>query len=59
MSPKGKKIIWILVPLVVLYMFCLPVRMFRSPLSATLTSQDGTLLGARIAADGQWRFAPG
>lgn len=58
MSPKGKKIIWILVPLAVLYMFCLPFRLFRSPLSATLTAQDGTLMGARIAADGQWRFAP-
>ena len=58
MSFKGKKLFWILVPLVVLYLFCLPHRLFKTPLSATLTAEDGTLLGARISADGQWRFAP-
>lgn len=29
---------------------------FNSPVSAVLESSDGTLLGARIASDGQWRF---
>ena len=58
MSFKGKKLIWILVPLAVLYLFCLPYRLFKTPLSATLSAADGTLLGARISADGQWRFEP-
>lgn len=29
---------------------------FNSPVSAVLESNDGTLLSARIASDGQWRF---
>src|SRR5688500_15530519 len=37
--------------------WCLPPRpLFREPVSAILLARDGTLLGARIAADGQWRF---
>jgi len=34
----------------------LPQPLFGEPLSAILLARDGTLLGARIAADGQWRF---
>ncbi len=34
----------------------LPARLFDEPVSYVLEAQDGTLLGARIAADGQWRF---
>jgi penicillin-binding protein 1C len=34
----------------------LPRPLFREPFSAVLLARDGTLLGARIAADGQWRF---
>lgn len=45
-------------PLVLLYLFCLPGKLFRQPLSATLSTADGTLLGARISADGQWYFEP-
>jgi penicillin-binding protein 1C len=33
-----------------------PVRMPEKPLSAVLEDREGRLLGARIAADGQWRF---
>lgn len=33
-----------------------PKRVFDTPLSTTLYSSDGRLLGARIAIDGQWRF---
>jgi penicillin-binding protein 1C len=33
-----------------------PRPLFKSPLSAVLEARDGTLLSARIAADGQWRF---
>jgi penicillin-binding protein 1C len=31
---------------------------FRAPLSTVVEAADGTLLGARVAADGQWRFPP-
>jgi len=55
---KIKKIILILTPLAALYLFCLPSKLFRQPLSATLSTSDGTLLGARISADGQWCFEP-
>jgi len=32
---------------------------FKEPLSPVLFSEDGQLLGARLAADGQWRFPRG
>ncbi len=38
------------------YSFCLPRNLFDDPESTVLLSADGQLLGARIAADGQWRF---
>jgi len=31
-------------------------RLFEKPLSPVLFSEDGQLLGARLAEDGQWRF---
>ena len=34
----------------------LPHPLFDAPLSSVLEARDGSLLGARIAADGQWRF---
>lgn len=34
----------------------LPAPLFDDPLSSVLEARDGSLLGARIAADGQWRF---
>lgn len=34
----------------------LPEPLFETPQSYVLEARDGTLLGARIAADGQWRF---
>jgi penicillin-binding protein 1C len=33
-----------------------PRPLFAAPYSAVLEARDGRLLGARIAADGQWRF---
>ena len=33
-----------------------PFPGFRAPLSTVVEAVDGSLLGARIAADGQWRF---
>jgi penicillin-binding protein 1C len=36
----------------------LPRPLFNEPLASILLARDGTLLSARIAADGQWRFPP-
>jgi penicillin-binding protein 1C len=36
----------------------LPRPLFSAPLSAVVEARDGTLLSARIASDGQWRFPP-
>ena len=57
---KVKKIVPISIPLllIVWYLFCLPHNLFKVPLSATAVTADGTLLGARISADGQWYFPP-
>ena len=35
---------------------CLPDPLFQEPLSTVLFSRNGQLLGAKIAADEQWRF---
>jgi penicillin-binding protein 1C len=36
----------------------LPEPLFAAPLSYVVEARDGTLLSARIASDGQWRFPP-
>lgn len=41
-----------------IYLFSLPDPLFDSPYSTLVTDRNGELLGARIAADGQWRFPP-
>ena len=42
------------------YAFCLPRDLFKGTRwSAVVLDRNGGLLGARIAADGQWRFPPG
>ena len=38
------------------YAFCLPRPLFDKPVSLVIEDEEGALLGARIAADGQWRF---
>lgn len=38
------------------YIFCLPKPLFKAPYSVVLEDQQGQLLAARIAEDGQWRF---
>lgn len=52
---KGKAGVLLFV-LLVWYWFALPSRLFHDPQSTVLEDIHGTLLGARIAADGQWRF---
>jgi penicillin-binding protein 1C len=36
--------------------FCFPDRLIDDPYCTVIEDSDGELLGARIAADGQWRF---
>jgi len=58
----NKKILLLLLGLILalslLVWLCRPGRLFDDPVCAVLESSDGRLLGARIAADGQWRFPP-
>lgn len=42
--------------LLLIFLLALPGRLFVSPTSFVLEASDGQLLGAAIAADGQWRF---
>ena len=44
--------------LLLAYLLCLPRRLFDVPYATVVTDRHGELLGARIAADGQWRFPP-
>ena len=48
----------ILVSLLTAAFFLLPVVSFDDPTATVLTDREGTLLAARIAEDGQWRFPP-
>ncbi|TDH26057.1 penicillin-binding protein 1C [Segetibacter sp. 3557_3] len=45
--------------LATLFYFCLPHTLFKSPTSFVISDSQEILLGASIAADGQWRFPPG
>ena len=38
------------------WLFCLPKTLFNDPTSTVILDRNGELLGASIAADGQWRF---
>lgn len=40
--------------LLVAYYFCLPKTLFNSPYATVIESENGELLGAKIADDGQW-----
>ncbi|MFK5973670.1 MAG: penicillin-binding protein 1C [Flavobacteriaceae bacterium] len=45
----------LVIPLIAYY-FCLPTVLFKAPTATVIESDQGTLLGAMIADDGQWRF---
>ncbi len=49
---------WVFLAMLLLsgYYFCLPDPLFKTPVSTVLEDREGNLLGARIAADEQWRF---
>jgi penicillin-binding protein 1C len=50
------KIILIAAGVIITPVLLSPYPRFRAPLSTIIEGNDGTLLGARIADDGQWRF---
>ena len=62
--PKTKKIRQAVLALSFLFFlawyvfWALPQPLFQAPLSPVLLDRNGQLLGAKIAADGQWRFPP-
>lgn len=51
---KGKWLV--LAALLVWFAFSLPRPLFKDPTSTVIEDREGKLIGARIAADGQWRF---
>ena len=51
---KKKSIIGFI--LLVVYYFSLPRTLFHEPYSTVIESNEGELLAAQIATDGQWRF---
>lgn len=53
---KNKWLMLLLLPVIAWYCFSLPDRLFDAPYSTVLQSEDGHLLSATIADDGQWRF---
>lgn len=53
-NKKATGIIFLI--LFVIYWFSLPKPLFQDPTCMVLEDKKGNLLGARIAADGQWRF---
>lgn len=38
------------------YVFILPAELFKTPTCSVIEDNEGNLIGARIAEDGQWRF---
>jgi len=57
---RARRLRWSLAALAAAVAFwLLPVASIDSPVSPVLLAADGRLLGARIAADEQWRFPPG
>ncbi len=42
----------------IICMLAAPMPSFDAPLSTVVEAADGSLLGARVADDGQWRFPP-
>ena len=55
-KPKVVLILVFLFGLTLLFWFCLPKPLFKSPTSYVIDDNNGQLLGAAIATDGQWRF---
>jgi penicillin-binding protein 1C len=50
------KILLIITGVIIIPVLVSPLPKFNAPLSTVVEARDGSLLGARIADDGQWRF---
>ncbi len=50
------KTLVVVLTLALVWLFCLPNPLFDDPVSVILEDDQGDLLCARIASDGQWRF---
>ncbi|MET3980058.1 penicillin-binding protein 1C [Mucilaginibacter sp. UYP25] len=55
-KPKVLILMAILFALLLWFALCLPKPLFSSPTSFVIDDDQGQLLGASIATDGQWRF---
>jgi len=53
---KKLKIFLISTGVIIALVLLSPIPLFRAPQSTVVEARDGSLLGARIADDGQWRF---
>ena len=54
-----RPIIVLAAAILIAYLLCLPRNIFKgTSYSTVVEDRNGELLGARIAADGQWRFPP-
>lgn len=53
---KRLKILFAAAGISIIAVLVLPLPRFDSPVSTVVEARDGSLLGARIAGDGQWRF---
>lgn len=53
---RTKIIFVLLLAFFIWFGFCLPRTLFKTPTSYVIEAANGELLGATIAADGQWRF---
>ena len=51
------KILLIITGVIITPVLISPLPRFKAPLSTVVEANDGSLLGARIAEDGQWRFS--
>ncbi len=47
----------VILMLMIWYIVCLPKHLFNDPTSTVIEDKNGILIGAKIADDGQWRFA--
>lgn len=54
--PSKVKLVLPLGILFIIWLCCLPAKLFNDPTSTVIEDRDGRLMGAVIAADGQWRF---
>lgn len=54
--PRRKLLYFAIFCFAVYFWGCLPKVLFKAPTSTLLLSEEGRMLNARIADDGQWRF---